>query len=90
MSKRLYDERLEIMSQEDANFLSEMDYARRDLVSPVVRMNRLRQFRRVVKIDQLYADHDFKALYDLRIMQIDRMLEGLDFALKMDIMQCPL
>lgn len=90
MSKRLYDERLEIMSEEDAHYLSEMDYARQYLVSPVIRMNRLKQLRRVVKIDQLYADPDFKRLYDLRLMQIDRLIEGLDFALKMDIMQCPL
>ena len=90
MSKRLYDARIEVYSQEEIRYMDEIMYARREMVSPVVRMNRLKLFRREVKIDQLYADPEFKNLYDVRLRAIDLLLEGLDFALKLDIMQCPL
>lgn len=90
MSKRLYDERIELYSQDEIRYMDEIMAARREMVSPIVRMNRLRLYRRELKIDQLYADPDFKNLYDVRIRAIDLLLEGLDFALKLDIMQCPL
>lgn len=90
MSKRLYDERLETMSEEDVQYIDEMDRARRSTLPIITKIERLRRFRSVMKEYQRFADPDFKRLYDLRLMQIDRMLDGLEFALKLDVMQCPL
>ena len=88
MSKRLYDERIEVHSQDEIRYMDEIMAAHREMVSPIVRMNRLRLYRRELKIDQLYADKDFKNIYDVRIRAIDLLIEGLDFALKLDIVQC--
>ena len=88
MSKRLYDERIEVHSQDEIRYMDEIMAARRETVSPIVRMHRLRLYRRELKIDQFYADKDFKNIYDVRIRAIDLLIEGLDFALKLDIVQC--
>lgn len=90
MSKRLYDERIEMYSQDEITYMDEIMFSRRDLIHPMVRLERLRSYKRIVKIDQLYAHPDIKPLYDIRLRTIDLILEGLEFALKLDILNCPL